>query len=419
MAETLQRFIASLRDHELPIATAESLDALRVAALLGYADKQRLRLGLRAALVKHSAHLDAFETCFAQFFSAADPADGVPPQGAPGLSADSAPTGDGPSADAPALVVARAAAQLDFTPLRHATQRGLYLYRLLEIARADSRAAGTPAYRNQLEAAARAHVERILALTAQAAPRRIQQQMLKRMNLSMLEQRQHQAMQELIQQLARNLARQTRRRRRRAQRGQLDMGKTLRRNLPHQGIPMALHWRQVKPRRAKLFVCCDISGSVARHARWLLLFLYSLGEVLPATRSFVFTNTTTEVSDLFAQHGAADAIDRALRRYALGGSDYGTSLASLYGQIGGALRRNSTVLILGDARNNHAEPRVDLLQRLSAQAGRLIWLNPEPQALWDSGDSVAGTYRRICHRFVECASLQQLEKAVARLLEPR
>ncbi len=64
--------------------------------------------------------------------------------------------------------------------------------------------------------------------------------------------------------------------------------------------------------------------------------------------------------------------------------------------------------MLGDARNNYRAANAWALKEIADHAKRTFWLNPEPAAQWDSGDSIASDYARVCDRMVECRNLTQL-----------
>jgi uncharacterized protein with von Willebrand factor type A (vWA) domain len=77
-------------------------------------------------------------------------------------------------------------------------------------------------------------------------------------------------------------------------------------------------------------------------------------------------------------------------------SDYGSMFADFVDRYLDAVGPRSTVLILGDARTNNTEPRLDALAEIVARAKRVDWLNPEPPSQWGAGDSVAHLYGQIC-----------------------
>jgi uncharacterized protein with von Willebrand factor type A (vWA) domain len=73
------------------------------------------------------------------------------------------------------------------------------------------------------------------------------------------------------------------------------------------------------------------------------------------------------------------------------------------------------VIILGDGRNNYHASRAWVLKAIRQRARHLYWLNPEPVADWDTGDSVMGEYAAECDTVVECRNLRQLRAFVEQL----
>ena len=72
------------------------------------------------------------------------------------------------------------------------------------------------------------------------------------------------------------------------------------------------------------------------------------------------------------------------------------------------------MLILGDARTNGTDPRVDRLRILVSQARYAAWLNPEAERMWDTGDSVASRYAEVVDMH-EVRNIEQLRQFVSRL----
>ena len=163
---------------------------------------------------------------------------------------------------------------------------------------------------------------------------------------------------------------------------------------------------------------CDVSGSVAAYAKFLLMFLYALQDLLPRTRSFAFSAALGEVSDLFAQLPVEEAIERVNLKYG-GATDYGRALQDFSDLALAEVNSATTVIILGDARNNQADLKVYLLGEIKARARQVIWLNPESLRLWGTGDSEMLQVERHCHMARECNNLRQLEKIVDKLLSDR
>jgi uncharacterized protein len=138
--------------------------------------------------------------------------------------------------------------------------------------------------------------------------------------------------------------------------------------------------------------------------------------VLPKVRAFAFSSELGEVSELFKRNSVDDAIALALRQYGSGSTDYGQALADFHKLCLDDIDRRTTVIILGDARNNYGDARTDALKEIYDRARRVIWLNPEARSLWNTGDSEMRHYSPYCHQVDECGTLAQLERAVSRLL---
>ena len=80
------------------------------------------------------------------------------------------------------------------------------------------------------------------------------------------------------------------------------------------GIMFETYWKKKRKDQPKVIALCDVSNSVAAYAKFLLLFLYSLSDVIPKVRSFCFSNRTGEVTDLFNKYEAAQAMEMSFKR---------------------------------------------------------------------------------------------------------
>ncbi|MFN2288075.1 MAG: VWA domain-containing protein, partial [Chromatocurvus sp.] len=191
--------------------------------------------------------------------------------------------------------------------------------------------------------------------------------------------------------------------------------KTLRAGVPTDGIMFRTHWRRRKRDRAQVLALCDVSGSVAAYAKFLLIFLYSLQDVLPRMRSFAFSSHLGEVSDLFETYPIERAVELANWQYG-GATDYGGSLRDFARLALNDINRQTSVIILGDARNNRGDPELKIMQSLYQRSKQVIWLNPESRQAWGTGDSEMLRYLSACHFAAECNSLKQLERVIDQLL---
>src|SRR5262245_26898254 len=91
MDQLLTQFIGALRNADIRISTAETLDALSTVELVGYSDRRLLKDSLSLVLPKPLDEKAAFDTCFDQFFSFGERAS-LPPSTS---ESDVALSGDG------------------------------------------------------------------------------------------------------------------------------------------------------------------------------------------------------------------------------------------------------------------------------------------------------------------------------------
>ena len=217
--------------------------------------------------------------------------------------------------------------------------------------------------------------------------------------------------------LTRKLASRLAAKRRHKRRGALDFRRTVRRSLSTGGVPVRPAFRKPHPAKPELFVLADISGSVSTFAAFTLQLMYALRSQFSRVRSFVFVDGVDEVTDVLQQ--APDVVEAARHINAAGSgvwldgrSDYGHALSAFWDIWGEQVRRRTTVLVLGDARTNYHDPREGALKAVTQRAGHVFWLNPEPTAAWNSGDSVIGRYQPFCDAVYECRNIRQLRAFV-------
>ena len=451
-----------LRGKKIPVSPADTLDAVEVAELTGYTDKTLLKNGLAAALAKSKDELALFEAAFDEYFhpGTQQPRAHQAPHRTDGDSGNPSPAGE-PSPDEQqaepnldpleglrgnalfdalesqdetslSVAIETAAAEAKVEEISLFTQRGQYVRKMLdalgdealreaaiEIEQSEPAAfEAVQALREQLRERVRDRVERAYLIHASAATEDLLDESLSKLKLGNVDHSQMARLKRLMDRMARKLAARHGRRRRRFRRGKLHVAETVRRAIPTDGVPFHPRWRKTERKRPQIMAICDVSGSVAAYAKFLLMFLYALQDVLPRTRSFAFSAALGEVSDIFAQLPVEEAIERVNLKYG-GATDYGRALQDFSDLALAEVNSATTVIILGDARNNQADPRVDLLGEIKARAKQVIWLNPESLRLWGTGDSEMLLVKRHCHLAKECNNLKQLERIIDTLLSDR
>jgi hypothetical protein len=97
-------------------------------------------------------------------------------------------------------------------------------------------------------------------------------------------------------------------------------------------------------------------------------------------------------------------------------TDLGFSLKSFISNYLDTIDSRTTLIVVGDGRNNYFDPRLDLLKVMSRRARRTIWLNPEDPLMWGSGDSDMLQYAPLCNVILKVSTFGELVKAFDELL---
>lgn len=220
--------------------------------------------------------------------------------------------------------------------------------------------------------------------------------------------------------LARKLASRLAHKRRSHRDAPLDFRHTMRRALSTGGTPVELVFRRPHPSRPEMIVIADISGSVASFASFTLQLVYALRSEFAKVRTFVFVDGIEDVTELMEKADNLAEVTTHINRgssavWLNGRSDYGHALRTFERRWGEQVRSRSTVIVLGDARNNYLAHREEALAAVSARARAVYWLNPERTALWNDGDSIIGRYAKHCTGVFECRNVRQLKQFVEQL----
>jgi uncharacterized protein len=226
-------------------------------------------------------------------------------------------------------------------------------------------------------------------------------------------------MDEAVTKLAQRLKNVVAVRRRRAKRGRFDSSETLRHNLQYGGVPFRIVFDHKRKDKPQVMVLCDVSDSVRNVSRFMLQFVYALQDLYSKVRSFIFVADIGEVTQLFAEYDANQALEEALHGNLINvyaHSDFGRAFRSFNRDHLAAVNKRTTVIVLGDARNNYNLPHEWVLKDIQQRAKQVIWLNPENRMTWGFGDSEMDRYAPFCTIVEECRNLNQLYRVIDRLV---
>ncbi len=454
MRENLHRFFRAARGAGVRLSPAESIDAMRAVAKIGIADRTILRDTFLLTLAKTQDEKKALGDCFDLFFDQPEPETQQPPPedgatdqqdaegsdpaaGSPGEAGAGGEQAEGLGQLAQMLLaqdrneisaaIANAANAASLSNIRYFTQRGIFSGRILDrmgIERLrddlDNLQATSPALAERLQDAldglrgtVRETVAQALMLYGREEAENLRNEILRNAPLSRIEPRQIEQMRHLIRQIARRLRERYSKPRKRQRRGHLDVRRTIRRNAAWGGVPFLTAWKRRHRDKPKIVAICDVSGSVARVSDFFLLLIHSLHEVVDDVRSFAFSGHLIEVSDILEKKSPEEAMAEIMSKAGFGSSDYGNSFNDFENEFMNSLTPRTTVIVLGDARSNNLDPRADILRRIAERSKRLVWLNPEGRMAWGWGDSEMPRYSTFCTVVRQCATAQQLERAVS------
>jgi len=470
-------FIAGLRAAGVRVSVAESADAFRAVEQLGVRERDAFRSALRATLVKEAGDLSTFEQLFQLYFGndsppLINPQEHLTPEQRAmlaaalralldqvqreGSSADGQPsrTQPGPSSQLLQLLrqllsgqasspesLERLGQQAGLPVASHPAQQAWVMRRMLramgwqelqelleqlwqELASAGMSQQSIRQLQQMVEANQEALAEQVGQYAGMSIARQMADQAPRQPGPDLM-QRPFRALNEAeadelrnhVRRLAARLRSRAALRYKRTKSGTLDAKATLRANLRYGGVPIDMRHkhRHLKP---KLALICDVSTSVRHCAEFMLRLVYELQDQVAKARSFAFIGDIEEVSQDFASYQPDVAVERVLNRLPPGyyNTDLGFSLRSFCRDHLDAVDHRTTVIFVGDGRNNFNDPRLDLVQAIQRRARRVIWLNPEARALWGTGDSDVLDYVRLCDATYEVSNLAQLAEAVDRLL---
>jgi hypothetical protein len=475
MLDLMAGFVQELRNAGLPVSLTENLDAMEAVKHIPIEDREAFKFALGATMVKNSSHWRAFETVFEVYFSLRGPeyqlredadADELWREMQEAMRQGEGRAGAGGmealTPEELAQLLLRALMEGDQGLMRalarQAVQRfaGMepgrpvggtyYLYRtlrnldldgmldkLMDASRQEVGGELTPLeerlerdeyedriakFKQEIEAEIRRRL--VADRGAEAMAKTLRKPLPEDVEFMHASRDEMQSLKKALYPLTRKLAARLARKRKHGRKGPLDFRNTVRHSLSYGGVPAEPKFKYPRPAKPELMVVADISGSVAAFARFTLMLVYAIQNQFSKVRSFVFIDGIDEVTDFFrATEDITDAIHRVNTEadvvWVDGHSDYGHAFEVFWERYGKDVGPKTTVLLLGDARNNYHASQSWVVKEMRHKARHVYWLNPEPRSYWNTGDSIVGEYGTHTDGVYECRNLRQLEGFVEKL----
>ncbi len=475
LLELLNGFIVELRSAGLPVSLTENLDAVEAVKHIPIEDRETFKYALAGTLVKNHSHWRAFETVFEVYFSLrgaeyelvdgeweSDDAATQEENQQEGQVQGQGGSQEGLTQEQLAEMLFQALAKQDRNLMRTVARQSVqrfagmepgrpvggtyYLYRTLRnlnleevLDRLLTNSADSESdldfleerlrkdeYEHRIEELKReieAEIRRRLVADrgVEAMAKTLRKPLPEDVDFMHASREEMVALRRAIWPLTRKLAVRLARKRRHGRKGPLDFRRTVRHSLSYGGVPAEPKFKYPKPSKPEIMVIADISGSVAAFARFTLHLVYALNNQFSKVRSFVFIDGLDEVTDFFEN---VDDITEAIHRvnteadviWVDGHSDYGHAFEIFDERFAKDIGPKTTVIILGDARNNYHASQSWVIKNIEDKARKVFWLNPEPKSYWDTGDSIVGEYSNFCNGTFEVRNLKQLEAFVENLV---
>lgn len=477
MLDLLAGFVTELRNAGIPVSLTENLDAMEAVQHIPIEDREAFKYALGATMVKNNSHWRSFETVFEVYFSMRGPQYAIKDgdtdvdemwremqeqqgqgegKGAAGGSMDSL------TPEEMAMLLYQALMHGDQAMMRalarQAVQRfaGMepgrpvggtyYLYRTLrnldldgmieklmeasreqvggELTQLEERLERDEfehridEFKKEIEAEIRRRL--VADRGAEAMAKTLRKPLPEDVEFMHASRDEMVGLRKALGPLTRKLAARLARKRRHGRKGPLDFRNTVRHSLSYGGVPAEPKFKYPRPAKPELMVVADISGSVAAFARFTLMLVYAIQGQFSKVRSFVFIDGIDEVTRYFKE---TEDINEAVHRvnteadvvWVDGHSDYGHAFEVFWERYGKDIGPKTSVLLLGDARNNYHASQAWVVKEIRKKARHVYWLNPEPRSYWNTGDSIVGEYGTHCDGVFECRNLRQLEGFVEKL----
>lgn len=442
-------FVEALRTKGIPAGPSETVDAAAVVRVLGMESRELLREGLAAALVRRGGQRDIFDMTFDLYFPLATGATQVVRDRDADLTAEDL-------RDLLTMALAEndvrtleQIAELSVDALGQVgeagnTPGGYSAYQTLDRLRPQTTLVGALSARGQTTGdeladrlapdEIRRNIQLFRDMVAAEARRRTAEERGRELvtrhavqaggdqiDFLNANRQQLEELRSAVRPLSRKLATRLAARRHRARRGRIDIRRTLRRSMGTGGVPIRPAYAKPNPSRPELVLLCDVSGSVAGFSNFTMLLVQALSDQFSKIRVFAFVNAMAEVTDLVkTQSVESGDLNSQISNSARitkwhTSSDYGEAFQDFVDDHLEAVGPRTSVLILGDARNNNQDPNLAAVHVIAQLAKRVFWLNPEYHLRWGLGDSIAQAYAEVVEMH-ECRNIDQLSRFISRLL---
>jgi uncharacterized protein with von Willebrand factor type A (vWA) domain len=204
--------------------------------------------------------------------------------------------------------------------------------------------------------------------------------------------------------------------------GRISVPHTLRHNVRYEGVPFDPVLRRKREGKPRVALLCDISLSTRNLARFWLHMIYQMQSLFSKVRTFVFVADVAEVTQVLEEHDMNRAVDEIFSGRIIDAdvnSDFGKAAGQFRDGFLPTINHRTTVVILGDGRNNGKWANPQALEEISQHARQVVWITPEPRWGWSLGSCDMPLYEPICDRVEVVRTVEQLGGVAEGLVKAR
>lgn len=230
-----------------------------------------------------------------------------------------------------------------------------------------------------------------------------------------------------IKKLTQQLASKLSRREKLADKGKINIRKTIRKSLEYGGVMVKLEHKMRKIQKPEIILLCDVSGSCEWISDFFLTLMLGIKKAFNEVKGYIFTDHCWEITKSL-DTSMVEKIFQEIRHWwdfyrGGGNSNMETAFEDFIKKNQSNITKKTTIIILSDCRDYlgrrevygsaRGQPRsAEKIAQLVKMSKRLIILNPEDTKLWNTGDSVVDYYLKAGAECYPVKNLQQLADMV-------
>jgi hypothetical protein len=162
--------------------------------------------------------------------------------------------------------------------------------------------------------------------------------------------------------------------------GSIHLRRTLRGSITYGGELLDLYYRKLQPKKQRLIVLLDVSGSMDKYSYYLLRFVSEVRRHIRQLEAFVFSTSLIRITDAMNSNYLTtimSAVSNKVDNWS-GGTKIGECLEQFNDQYGKRLLNGSPITIILSDGLETGDPTLlqQQMEKIRLRSKKIIWLNP-------------------------------------------